>query len=272
MTGAGGVTRAAGGTTAADVTRGAGGTGGAGVTTAAGVTRGAGVTTATDATTTADVKTATAQVAAAPDPTGAPSTRRGRGPAPEPAPAPKATTVTTLPRPQPGAKKAAPTPTRKQALAARQERLNPVLTKKEQRRRDRMAQEQRRVEGIQKANEKPPMMLVRDYVDCRWTIATFVLPAVLVIIVLPLALGALLPQVVNVSFIVVLALYLGMIADMAVIWFGLRRTLRRYFPNEPLRGKLSYAFSRAMLIRRWRKPPPVVKRGSAFVWPREVTS
>jgi hypothetical protein len=124
---------------------------------------------------------------------------------------------------------------------------------------------------MQKMHEAPAMTLIRDYIDCRWTIAEFLLPAVLLIIVIPLALGGL-PRVMNIAVIVSFALYLGMIVDLAVIWFGLRRWLRRLFPDEPLRGKLSYASSRAMLLRRWRKPPAVVKRGSKFVWPRQVAA
>jgi len=190
--------------------------------------------------------------------------------APVDQPAAPSARATKVERPRPGQGKSAPTPTRKQALAARQERLNPMLTKKEQRRRDRAAQEKRRVEGLQQMHDKSSMTLIRDYVDCRWTIAEFLLPTVLLIIVVPLALGGL-PQVMNVAVVVSFALYAGMIVDLAVLWWGLRKWLRRLFPEEPLRGKLSYAASRAMLLRRWRRPPAVVKRGSKFVWPRQAT-
>jgi len=201
-----------------------------------------------------------------------PAPTRAAAPAPVDEPAVAGTgRTTTVERPRPGQGKTAPTPTRKQALAARQERLNPVLTKKEQRQRDRAAQDKRRVDGLQQMHDKPAMTLIRDYVDCRWTIAEFLLPAVLLIIVIPLALGGV-PQVMNVAVVVSFALYVGMIVDLALLWWGLRKWLRRLFPEEPLRGKLSYAASRAMLLRRWRRPPAVVKRGSKFVWPRQAAA
>ncbi|MDR0991254.1 MAG: DUF3043 domain-containing protein [Propionibacteriaceae bacterium] len=174
---------------------------------------------------------------------------------------------TTIARPDPGQKKAAATPTRKQALAARQQRLNPMLTKKERRRRDRAERDHERTESMRKMNERPVMMMIRDWVDCRWSFAEFLLPVVLIVIVAPLALGrvpAVMVTAVSISF----GLYLAMILDLVIMWLGLRKRIRQFFPNEPLKGKLSYASSRAMLMRRWRQPPAVVKRGSRFVWPR----
>ncbi|MDR1512074.1 MAG: DUF3043 domain-containing protein [Propionibacteriaceae bacterium] len=35
-----------------------------------------------------------------------------------------------------------------------------------------------------------------------------------------------------------------------------------------MKGKLSYAMSRAMMMRRWRQPKAAVRRGSKFAWPR----
>ncbi|MDR1807521.1 MAG: DUF3043 domain-containing protein [Propionibacteriaceae bacterium] len=173
---------------------------------------------------------------------------------------------TQIARPTPG-KKSVPTPTRKQALAARQERLNPVLTKKDAKKRDREARMKQQNDAIRKRDEQPVMTMIRDYVDCRWSLGEFLLPIVLIIILVPMLLSAW-PKASFAGAVACFALYLGMIVDAATMWFGLRKRIRQFFPNETLRGKLSYGASRMMMLRRWRKPAPVVKRGTKFTWPR----
>jgi hypothetical protein len=185
-----------------------------------------------------------------------------------------ASTKTVIAPPTPGvrqtpgsARKAAPTPTRKQALAARQERLNPVLNKKDQRRRDRDTRAKLQLEQQQKMHDQPVMTMIRDFIDCRWTVAEFILPAILLIVLAPMLLASQ-PTVLLITTTASFVIYIGMILDLAQIWFRLRRQILTRFPGQSLKGKLSYASSRAMMPRRWRRPAAVVRRGTKFVWPR----
>jgi hypothetical protein len=213
-------------------------------------------------------------------PTDAGSTRPTPS-APEPAPAstaeptPPPVAKPAGPSPQPGpaktavsgpAKKAAPTPTRKQAIQARQERLNPVLNKKQVRLRDRQARDKARNDSWDKTQSQPVMALIRDYIDVRLSIGEFALPLMLLILVAML-LGGNFPTLVQATFYATWGLFALLIGDTFLMWFGCRSTIRQHFPNEPLKGKLSYAMSRAMMMRRARRPRARVKRFSKFTWP-----
>ena len=78
-------------------------------------------------------------------------------------------------------RKSEPTPTRKQAEAARMERLHPNLTPKEQRKADREASARQRMESWDKIESSPERVLARDYVDARWTVTEFMFPVMILI-------------------------------------------------------------------------------------------
>jgi hypothetical protein len=166
-------------------------------------------------------------------------------------------------------KKSAPTPTRRQAEAARQQRINPVLDKKSQRRQDRLAREKQRQEGFQRVHDKGVSTMIRDYVDSRWSFAEFVLPVMLLTLVSLFAASAY-PALIQIAMVVTYSLLALVMLDTIIMWRGCRKAIRRYFPDEPLKGKFGYATSRAMMMRRTRQPRPQVKRGSGFTWPRPV--
>jgi hypothetical protein len=167
------------------------------------------------------------------------------------------------------AKKTGATPTRRQALAARQQRINPVLDKKEAKRRNRQARAKAQDDSYQRIHAKPVNTMIRDYVDTRWSIAEFVLPILLLVLVSTMLGGQ------NAVFMVVglgvsYSAMLLVVIDTYVMWRGCRKAIRQHFPNEPLKGKFGYAASRAMSMRRTRRPQADVKRGSKFVWPRPL--
>ena len=164
-------------------------------------------------------------------------------------------------------KKTVPTPTRKQAEQARRDRIQPVLTKKQAKLKDREAKYKALNETNAKVAARPVNVLIRDWVDHRWNLSEFAIPAMLLIFVAMMAAGYLWPPLVFVLPWIVYAVAILMIIDVALMWLGLRHQIQLYFPGEPLKGKLSYSFSRAMLFRRSRQPAPRVKRGSKFVWP-----
>ena len=167
------------------------------------------------------------------------------------------------------AKKTIPTPTRRQAEQARRDRIQPNLTRKQARERDREARFKSRDEVTAKINAHPPNALLRDWVDGRWNIAEFVLPGVLLIFVATIVGGFYWHPLAEMSTYIIWAVFILLIVDMAVMWIGLRNRLRIHFPDEPMKGKLSLSISRAMSMRRSRMPPPRVKRGTKFTWPYE---
>ena len=164
--------------------------------------------------------------------------------------------------PVPGAKKTAPTPSRREAEAARRARLNPQLSPKEARRRDRMAQEAARRKQMSVQEEQPARQLLRDLVDSRFNPAEVAMPVLLGILALT-HIPALTPYAewllyVSWGFILVVAL------DAFLLWRRFKTLVAQRYLGTPLRGLLMYAFNRQMTFRRWRQPPPRVKRGDSF--------
>jgi hypothetical protein len=48
------------------------------------------------------------------------------------------------------------------------------------------------------------------------------------------------------------------------MWRGFKQVLAKRLPNAPTRGLLMYGMNRSIQIRRFRMPPPRIKRGDAF--------
>ncbi len=174
----------------------------------------------------------------------------------EPEPTPQA-----APTHAPGGKKAAPTPTRREAEAARRERLNPTLSPKEARARDRQAQMAARDRQFAEAEATPARTLMRDHVDSRFNPAEFAMPVLLAIMAATL-IPALLPYIQ--WFLYASWAYIAVIVlDVVLMWRSFKAKLAARHPNSPLRGLLMYGFNRQMTFRRWRRPAPRVKRGEA---------
>jgi len=168
-------------------------------------------------------------------------------------------------------KKQIPTPTRRQAENARRQLLTPTLTKKEQRARDREVSLRAREEAMSKDNAQPMNQLIRDYVDSRLCLAEFALPVMLLIIV-SMFITVKFPALYVVMMLLTYAVLAAVVFDTTIMWSGLRRQLRHFFPNASLKGRFWYAMSRSMMIRRSRQPRPRVKRRTKFVWPPATTT
>ena len=182
--------------------------------------------------------------------------RRNTDPAPTPEPDPATTTGT-------GGKKDRPTPSRKEAEAARRQRVNKTLTNREARQ---VAARQARAERLRRLGDReraPEKALMRDYVDARLSLGEFLLPAVVVILAITV-LGSYLPEI---AVITTLAMYLfifAVIADEFLMWRGFKRVLAERLPNAPTKGLLMYGMTRSTQLRRFRLPPPRIKRGEAY--------
>jgi hypothetical protein len=179
---------------------------------------------------------------------------------PEPAAASEPTPVTP---PGPASKKDRPTPSRKEAEAARRERVNKTLTNREARR---VAARQARSERMRRLGERersPEKALMRDYVDARFSLGELLLPAVAVILATTV-LGSAWPSLAIITTLLMYVFILAVIADVFLMWRGFKRVLAERMPNTPTKGLLSYGMTRSTQIRRFRMPPPRVKRGDAY--------
>ncbi len=173
--------------------------------------------------------------------------------------------------------KGRPTPTRKEAEAARKQALkgpsDPKARRKlerDQARQERMVAREALVAGDERAlparDAGPVRRYVRDYVDGRRTLAEFFIPLAVVVLVVGLFRN---PQIqVVVSFVWFLMLAL-LVVDMAVLLVRMQGKLKKEFPDPAERkGTTFYGAMRALQIRRLRLPPPKVKAGGRPVEPK----
>ena len=159
----------------------------------------------------------------------------------------------------PGARKSVPTPTRRQAEAARRERLNPSLSPKEAKQRERDASYEARQKTMDAHEAQPARQLMRDHVDSRFNPAELAMPVLLAVMAATL--------VPSFSAIIDWFLYISwgyiavMVVDGFLMWRRAKQLLAERLPGTPMKGLLMYGFNRQMTFRRWRRPAPRVKRG-----------
>jgi hypothetical protein len=172
----------------------------------------------------------------------------------EPAPPPPAAPV------GPGTKKHRPTPTRKEAEAARRQRVARNVSKKQARLEAGRQARSERMRAINARDATPEKALLRDYVDSRFNLGEFLLPSLVVILALTF-LSQSLPRVAVISTIAMYLFIFAVIADSAIMWRGFKKVLAARLPKSSPRGLLMYGMNRGIQIRRFRMPPPRVKRG-----------
>lgn len=165
--------------------------------------------------------------------------------------------------------KGRPTPTRKEAEAAARERARAGMDKKAAQkmlREKRTASNRKMREGLRTGEEKylpardqgPVRRFVRDWVDSRISVAEFLLPLLIVIMVLQ-ASGS--PRMQSFSSGLWAATILLLLVDTFWIRMRLRRALRTKFPDDSLKGTTFYALVRMLQLRFMRLPKPRVKIG-----------
>ena len=175
----------------------------------------------------------------------------------EPAPEPAAQPAAGVPQ-----KKSVPTPSRREAEAARRERLNPTLSPKEAKRRQREAESAHRKRSWDAVEESQPRQLMRDLVDSRFSLGEFAMPVLLAIMALTLIPGfaPYVQWLLYASWLFILAL----VVDSYLTWRRYKVLAAQRVPTAPLKGMFMYGFNRQMSFRRWRQPAPRIKRGDAF--------
>jgi hypothetical protein len=163
----------------------------------------------------------------------------------------------------PGAKKDRPTPTRKEAEAARRQRVTRTLSKKEARVESSRRSRAERMKAVNAREAAPEKALLRDYIDARFNLGEFLLPSLVVILALTF-LSQTIPRVSVISTGVMYLFLLAVIVDSALMWRGFKKLLAVRVPKASTRGLLMYGVNRAIQIRRFRMPAPRVKRGESF--------
>ena len=164
--------------------------------------------------------------------------------------------------------KGRPTPSRKEAQAARAQPLVGSRDKaslKAERQKQAEARERARL-GMMAGEERylpvrdkgPQRRFVRDYVDARWSVGELLIPIMLVMLVLSLMPGVF----ATLSILIIWAFLALAIIDVVLLGFRLKRLLGEQFGTENIeRGFRWYAAMRALQFRMLRMPKPQVKRG-----------
>ncbi|MGW6277610.1 DUF3043 domain-containing protein [Kribbella sp. NPDC055071] len=181
------------------------------------------------------------------------------------------TTVPVEPQGKPGGK-GRPTPTRKEAEAARKAAIKKPRNRKEASalRREKVRTERGKMQDAMRtgddrylpaADKGPVRRFARDYVDARYSVMEFALPILLVVSLLGVVFSRQFLWLAGLVNLLFLAMILLIAADWFLLTGGLRKAVRIKFPSESSKGLGFYAVRRTMQMRRWRLPKPMVKRG-----------
>jgi Flp pilus assembly protein TadB len=163
------------------------------------------------------------------------------------------------------------TPSRKEAEAARKKAMKPALTRKEQLKREREARatirqrQQEAMRGSSGSDERylpardrgPVRRVARDYVDRRRTFAEYLLPVLIIAFV-----ATLVPPIATVAVLVWVVWTALFIVDEIVMIRGLKKEIRRRFPDESTRGITLYVLLRSTQMRRLRLPKAQIPRNA----------
>ncbi|PFG17590.1 Protein of unknown function (DUF3043) [Propionicimonas paludicola] len=174
---------------------------------------------------------------------------------------PTSTDAGAAPQAAQPAKKDAPTPSRKEAEAARRERLHPSLTPAQQRKADRQAQAAARQRSFVEADNEPGRVLMRDFIDSRKGFAQWSMPALMISLAVSLALVYVNTQLATIAAFLPYVVIFAIIGDLFLMWAGYKKLHAQRLPRVPLKGLLAYGINRSINFRRFRVPAARVKPG-----------
>jgi hypothetical protein len=165
--------------------------------------------------------------------------------------------------------KGRPTPTRKEAEAARRERAKAGMDKKAAQKllRERRADSNSKMrQGMRSGDERylpkrdqgPVKRFIRDYVDARLSIAELLLPLLVVIMVMQYSGNRQLLGFSNTLWVTTIA-----VVALDTVWLlvKMKRQVRAKFPDEDLKGTTFYTITRVIQLRWLRMPKAKVKIG-----------
>ncbi len=180
-----------------------------------------------------------------------------------------------------GSAKGRPTPTRREAEAARKQQIkipkDPKEAKKAARERERSERTRSRAammagddRYLPPRDQGPARAFTRDFVDSRFTTAEFFIFIAVGVLALGFIGNPVIQSAVSLTFFALSAL---IFVDTAVLLIQLNRRAKALFPVASERkGITLYAALRTLQIRRLRLPPPKVKRGGGPVPPKKPKS
>jgi hypothetical protein len=165
--------------------------------------------------------------------------------------------------------KGRPTPTRKEAEAARLAKAKVPRTRKEQmaaQRANKGESSQRVRQGMRAGEEKyllardkgPTRRFIRDFVDARFSLIELVIPLLLITMILGYSGNARLARIGN---ILLLGTIVFVVLDLFLLRFRMRRELSRRFPDQSTKGLTYYAVTRSMQMKFMRLPKSRVRIG-----------
>jgi len=166
--------------------------------------------------------------------------------------------------PLPSGAKTAPTPKRRDAEAARRQRVNPQLSPKDAKRRARADATVERRKRAEALDSTPGKVLMRGWVDTRFNLAEWSMPILMLLLLLVLVASPAYPPIVEPTTYATWAFILFIAVDIFVMWRGFKKLAAQRIPNEPIKGLLYYGFNRALTMRRMRIPRAVAKRGDTI--------
>jgi hypothetical protein len=171
------------------------------------------------------------------------------------------------------ARKGRPTPSRKEAEAARKKQMKTPMTRKELAQRERARREEVRLkqrDALKSGDERylpareqgPVRRFTRDYVDRRRNFAEYLLPFLIILLLLFAVAGSLGDGATTIlTAFVYPFLIIGTILDEIILVRGLKKELTARFGAGEAKGHTSYAVLRSTQLRRFRLPKPQVARG-----------
>lgn len=165
--------------------------------------------------------------------------------------------------------KGRPTPSRRQAEAERKRRMKPPKTRREANKLMRRRRTEERVKaqaGLRSGDERylpardqgRVRRFARDFVDARFSVAEFLLPLLILILVLGVAGNPGLQGLLWVMTILATAM------DTVYLVIRLKKDIKRRFPDDVTKGATLYAVLRSSQLRRLRLPKPQVERGATL--------
>lgn len=165
--------------------------------------------------------------------------------------------------------KGRPTPTRKEAEAARKAAAKKPVTRKDQAA-ARAGNTAKMREAMKTGDERylpardkgPVKRFVRDYVDSKFTIAELVIPVLLAGTALTFVVKSV--QIDSAATAAETLVLLATAVNLIVLRFMLFKQVRTRFPDAPTRGLTSYTLLRALQLRFLRMPKPQVKIGATL--------
>jgi TRAP-type uncharacterized transport system fused permease subunit len=170
--------------------------------------------------------------------------------------------------PKPGGK-GRPTPSRREAEAARKARAKGAANKKEAAKllRERRQEQNAKMREAMKSGDERYLpardqgkvrRFIRDRVDSRLSMAEFLLPLLVIIMILTYTGNEDLNRFGQSLWMVTILL---VTVDTVLLVVRVKRDLKQRFPEESHKGAVFYAILRAMQVRFLRMPKPNVKLG-----------